>query len=217
MRQIEPARRYGVHKIFGPTIQGEGGMAGTVCHFLRLSGCNMWDGRPETRAASHCPFCDTDFFSHTMMTAEEIGDELLELTNWIYRPSWVTISGGEPALQIDQDLIDVLHRHFEVAVESNGTRALEAKVDYLTVSPKLPMTQTVVRECDSLKLLWPHPNPAINPHAYNSIRAGERYLQPIETGDTEQDDRNIQSAIRELYAMPNWKLGLQTHKMIGVE
>ena len=98
-------RKYSVHNIFGPTIQGEGGMTGTVCHFLRLSGCNMWDGRASTREASMCPFCDTDFFSHTMKTAQAIVEELDSLG----RKGWVTISGGEPALQVDQNLIDALH------------------------------------------------------------------------------------------------------------
>jgi len=216
MKRTEPAQRYGVHKIFGPTIQGEGGMTGTVCHFLRLSGCNMWDGRPETRADSHCPFCDTDFFSHTMMTANEIVEELTSLEQLRY-VEWVTISGGEPALQIDQNLIDTISDYYHVAVETNGTRQLRAEVDYLTVSPKLPMSQTVVRRCDSLKLLWPHPNPLIYPSAYNDIEAEERYLQPIETGDPAKDAINIESAIHCLYTMPGWKLSLQTHKMIGVE
>jgi organic radical activating enzyme len=130
---------------------------------------------------------------------------------------WVTISGGEPALQIDQDLIDAISDYYHVAVETNGTKQLQAEVDYLTVSPKLPMSQTVVRKCDSLKLLWPHPDPLIYPSAYNDIEAKERYLQPIETGDPVKDARNIQSAIDCLYTMPGWKLSLQTHKMIGVE
>ena len=134
-------RKYSVHKIFGPTIQGEGGMTGTVCHFLRLSGCNMWDGRPETRASSRCPFCDTDFFSHTLLTAPEIVARLLELG----RVNWVTVSGGEPALQLDRELVDCLHgAGLKVAVETNGTRPIKAPVDYLTLSPKLPEPLTVM-------------------------------------------------------------------------
>jgi len=214
MKLTKEARRYGVHKIFGPTIQGEGGMTGTVCHFLRLSGCNMWDGRLETRAASHCPFCDTDFFDHLLMSIDQIIAGLDDL-GYV---EWLTISGGEPALQVDQQLMEALHAYdYKVAIETNGTRTLQAEVDYLTVSPKLPFAQTVIRECDSLKLLWPHPNPAITPEAYGGIRAKERYLQPIETGDATQDRLNIQSAVRKLYEIPDWKLSLQTHKMIGVE
>ena len=211
MRLIKPARRYGVHKIFGPTIQGEGGMAGTVSHFVRLSGCNMWDGRPETREASHCPFCDTDFFSHRMLKASEIADELNELN----RSEWVTVSGGEPLLQIDDEFVTTLQDNgYQVAIETNGTRPLDIVVDYLTMSPKRPEPETAIRRCDSLKLLWPHPDPRITPEAFDCIDAGAKYLQPIDSIDYES---NLRSTIEKLYDLRGWRLSLQTHKLIEVE
>jgi len=211
MRLIKPARRYGVHKIFGPTIQGEGGMAGTVSHFVRLSGCNMWDGRPETREASHCPFCDTDFFSHRMLKASEIADELNELN----RSEWVTVSGGEPLLQIDDEFVTTLHDNgYQVAIETNGTKPLDVVVDYVTMSPKRPEPETAIRRCDSLKLLWPHPDPRITPEAFDCIEAGAKYLQPIDSADYES---NLRSAIEKLYDLRGWRLSLQTHKLIEVE
>jgi 7-carboxy-7-deazaguanine synthase len=207
-------RKYSVHKIFGPTIQGEGAMTGTVCHFIRLSGCNMWDGRPETRSASHCPFCDTDFFSHTMMTASEIIAQLAPLN----RKGWVTVSGGEPALQLDQPLVDALHlAGYMVAVETNGTKALKSECDHLTVSPKLARNQTVIERCDTLKLLYPHPNPVIQPELFNDISATDKYLQPIDTGDDSENQLNIDKTIDKLYELEGWKLSLQTHKYLGVE
>jgi 7-carboxy-7-deazaguanine synthase len=212
-------RRYSVHEIFGPTIQGEGTLAGEVCAFLRLSGCNMWDGRPETRAASNCPFCDTDFFSHTMMTADEIVTELARVSQ---RAEWIWVSGGEPALQLDRELIDALHdADYLVAVESNGTREFSGDtrggLDHLTISPKLPFGQTVIREADTLKLLWPHPNPAIRPEAYEDMVVKYRYLQPIDAdGDTVANARNVQSAIEKLYQLQGWRLSLQMHKLVGV-
>lgn len=207
-------RKYSVHQIFGPTIQGEGGMTGTVCHFIRLSGCNMWDGRPQTRGFSQCPFCDTDFFSHTLLTAGEIVGRLRGLG----RVEWITISGGEPALQLDQGLIDALHREgYRVMVETNGTRPLKAQPDYMTLSPKLRYSMTVTRRCDCLKLLWPHPNPMITPEAFEGIDAGERYLQPIDAEDPEINLINTRSALAKLYTMPHWKLSLQTHKFLGID
>jgi len=189
-------------------------MTGTVCHFVRLSGCNMWDGRPMTRPQSSCPFCDTDFFDHTMMTAEEITSALVALGP----VEWVTISGGEPALQLDQTLVDALHgASFKVAVETNGTRLLKTNPDYLTVSPKLPYPQTVIRKCDSLKLLYPHPNPLIRPEHYESIEREDSYLQPIDAEDQIKTNHNIQQTVEKLYTLPNWKLSLQTHKILGVE
>ena len=207
-------RKYSVHNIFGPTIQGEGGMTGTVCHFVRLSGCNMWDGRPETRAASTCPFCDTDFLSHTMMTADNIVEEL----DCLGRKGWVTISGGEPALQVDQNLVDALHSaDYLVAIETNGTKQVKATVDYLTLSPKLPREQTVIEDCDTLKLLYPHPNPLIRPECFDDINARDKYLQPIDTGDANSNLANTRRTIDKLYTLNGWRLSLQTHKYVGVE
>ena len=215
MLTLKPSKRYGVHKIFGPTIQGEGGMAGSVCHFVRLSGCNMWDGRPETRAESQCPFCDTDFFSKTMMTAEQICEELVALG----QVNWITISGGEPALQVDDYLVQTLHSQgWMVAIETNGTRKLKTNlVDHVTVSPKLPVEQTQVKRCHSLKLLYPHPNPLIYPEQYESLDCQERYLQPIDAENEIKTNENIKLTIQKLYTLDHWKLSLQTHKMIGVE
>jgi len=207
-------RKYSVHKIFGPTIQGEGGMTGAVCHFIRLSGCNMWDGRAETRATSQCPFCDTDFLSHTLMTAEQIVEELKTL-GLVY---WVTISGGEPALQVDQPLVDALHdAGYMVAIETNGTKALKAKLDYVTVSPKLPPEQTVLTTCHSLKLVFPHPNPLITPEAFDYICADTRYLQPLDAEEPTATKTNIERVLKQLYKNPQWRMSLQTHKMLGVE
>ena len=207
-------RKYSVHKIFGATIQGEGGMTGTVCHFIRLSGCNMWNGRPETRSESQCPFCDTDFFSHTMMEASAIVDKLASLGD----VDWITISGGEPALQVDTPLIEALHdAGYKVAIETNGTKELKAQVDHVTLSPKLPAERTVITECDSLKLLYPHPNPAVRPENYSNIKATTKYLQPIDAEDTEKTNDNIRLTLDKLYELKDWRLSLQTHKKIGVE
>jgi len=174
----------------------------------------MWDGRQETRSESQCPFCDTDFFSHTMMEAKDIITTLYNLGD----VTWVTISGGEPALQVDSALVDALHdAGYKVAVETNGTRQLNAQVDHVTVSPKLPAEQTVLTECDSLKLLYPHPNPAIRPENYVGINASTRYLQPIDADDPGQSKRNLEMTLAKLYELKDWKLSLQTHKLIGVE
>jgi len=218
---VQPTHKYGVHEIFGPTIQGEGQMAGVPCIFLRFSGCNMWDGRPETREESTCPFCDTDFFSHKMLTIEEILSQIrdLEGDNQI---KWVWISGGEPSLQLDYNLLSSLQVKYDVAVESNGTREFKDDVyfniDHLTISPKLPWEQTVIRRADTLKLLYPHPNPSINPHAFRDFNAESYYLQPIAHDDDDERTRGIgtQSVINKLYDLPGWKLSIQLHKVIGL-
>ena len=135
----------------------------------------MWDGRPETQAASECPFCDTDFYKGDKMSAFEIVEQIKNLPG---RAKWVTLSGGEPALQLAKDasLITALHEAgYLIAIETNGTVELPDGFDHVTLSPKQPPDKTVVLSCDTLKVLYPHPNPLITPHAYDHITAADRY------------------------------------------
>lgn len=181
----------------------------------------MWDGRTETRHESKCPFCDTDFFAHSMLSAASI----LESLDALRTPGaeWIWISGGEPLLQLDGPLANCLHQAgFKLAVETNGTcqfgSGVRESLDHVTVSPKLPYDQTVVRDADTLKLLWPHPNPDIRPENYEGIRASYRYLQPIDVMDDPIQSRlNLDGAIQRLEQLPGWRLGIQLHKIIGVE
>lgn len=207
-------RQYSVKKIFGPTIQGEGSMSGTVCHFIRLAGCNMWDGRPQTKAASACPYCDTDFYRGTLMTAEQIVAELKKLPP----AAWVTVSGGEPLLQFDMALLSALHEaRFRVAVETNGTVAVPPfmKIDHITCSPKVKRHDMKLRFCHDMKVLFPHPNPEILPEKYADFNCRNFYIQPVEgKGVTEE---NTKAAIAECVRLKNWKLSIQIHKILGVE
>jgi len=216
--------RYTVKEIFGTTIQGEGGMTGVPCHFVRLSGCNMWDGRPETREASLCPFCDTDFYKGDKMTAGQINIALIELTTLSARPEWVTVTGGEPMLQLSKsmDLVEHLHRGgWRVAIETNGTVEIPSGVfnegDYLTMSPKLERSQIIAGPVDSVKLLYPHPDPAMTPDAFADYPAQSHYLQPITAATEEQTTHNRQQAVEYVKRNPWWRLSLQTHLITGVQ
>ncbi len=199
-------------------------MTGVPCYFVRMSGCNMWDGRLETRSKSECPFCDTDFYKGEKMTAPEI---VAQIKNKSGKAKWVTISGGEPALQLAKDpsLIKVLQdAGYLVAVETNGTIELPEGIDHVTLSPKQPPSATVIKKCDTLKVLYPHPNHLINPLAYSDILAFERYVQPIEppmfAGQALHDQqwkRNTEKTLEWLYEHPDWKLSAQVHKFLEVE
>lgn len=223
MKLTKAKRQYGVHKIFGSTIQGEGAMAGLPVVFVRFTGCNMWDGRPESREESKCPFCDTDFLHGNMMTIREIIDDINELAET--GVGWVWFSGGEPSLQMDKPLVmAVKQQGYKIGVETNGTREFKqgtlSHVDHLVMSPKLPNAQTKQRWCNSLKVLFPHPNPMIRPEHYSSIRSETRWLQAIDLEDEEKNAENMRLVIERLYQLPKnqeWRLSVQTHKVIGVE
>lgn len=212
---------YIVKKIFGPTIQGEGSLTGTQTLFVRLSGCNMWDGRPETRAASRCPYCDTDFFKGDRTEVEDIVQACLGLAS-PSRCGWVTISGGEPMLQLGLELLQALSKAgYKIAVETNGTKPmgkLARLVDHISLSPKVPLSQVQLEYCDDLKVLFPHPNEAITPQAFSNFPTKRgRYIQPI-NGDNELDLANVAAAMEEANRLGSrWKLSVQVHKPAGLE
>lgn len=209
-------KKYTIKETFGPTIQGEGGMSGIPCHFLRFSGCNMWDGLQAHKAASACPYCDTDFRGGDKLSADEILWRLQLLDGKI---EWVTLSGGEPLLQVDAALIRVLSECYKLAVETNGTiaRPTNKWFDHVTLSPKVPFAELKLKRCDTLKVLYPHPDPQITPEAYASVVATYRCLQPVDTGDAQSTQANIAATVAKLYELPGWRLSLQIHKYIGVK
>lgn len=145
---------YRVKDIFGPTLQGEGLHAGMPCMFLRLSGCNAWDGRAETRAASACPYCDTDFRGGESLDLDEILARM--------RPKnpacGAVLTGGEPLLQADEALLAALGAAFPwVDIETNGTRRCPPRPGNVQIScsPKVIAGQAVVVDPDWWKILIP--------------------------------------------------------------
>ena len=143
------------------TLQGEGVQAGSRAVFLRFAGCNLWSGREQDRATAQCNFCDTDFVGTDgpgggkFASAERLADHVEAVWGEGEERRLVVVTGGEPMLQLDTELIDALHaRGFRVAVESNGTLAATPGIDWLCVSPKAG-TEIVQRSGDELKLVWP--------------------------------------------------------------
>jgi 7-carboxy-7-deazaguanine synthase (Cx14CxxC type) len=205
---------YAVKEIF-LTLQGEGMQAGRRAVFLRLAGCNLWTGREQDRATAQCTFCDTDFVGMDGVNggrypAPALADKVAGL--WIRgeRPL-VVITGGEPMLQLDSALIDALHaRGFEIAVETNGTLPAPAGLDWICVSPKAG-TEVVQRTGDELKLVWPQSG--LDPADLLGWDFRHFLIQPM---DCAEADAARQAAIDYVLAHPEWRLGLQTHKLLGL-
>ena len=198
------------------TLQGEGVQSGSRAVFLRFAGCNLWSGREQDRATAQCNFCDTDFvgtdgegggkFADAEVLAEQVvatwdgGDQRL-----------VVITGGEPMLQLDRELIDALHaRGFRVAVESNGTMPAVDGIDWLCVSPKAG-TDVVQRSGDELKLVWPQQG--VDPATLEEWDFGNFLIQPMDCDDREAA---LDASIRLVMERPRWRLSLQTHKLLGL-
>src|SRR5512139_3806261 len=98
------------------TLQGEGMQAGSRAVFLRFAGCNLWSGREEDRATAQCNFCDTDFVGTDGQGGGKFGDSdaladhVAELWGGGEDYRLVVITGGEPMLQLDEELIEALHQ-----------------------------------------------------------------------------------------------------------
>lgn len=197
------------------TLQGEGVQAGSRAVFLRFAGCNLWSGREQDRATAQCRFCDTDFVGTDgvnggkFRTADALADQVERLWGTGAEQRLVVVTGGEPMLQLDTDLIEALHhRGFRVAVESNGTLPAVAGIDWLCVSPKAG-TEVVQRAGDELKLVWPQEG--IDPAALERWDFGHFLVQPMDG-----PDGSVEAAIALAMARPRWRLSLQAHKVVGL-
>lgn len=199
------------------TLQGEGAQTGRAAVFLRFAGCNLWSGLERDRAQAVCRFCDTDFMGvdgdggGKFATPEELAEHVL--AKWIGASGkpYVVCTGGEPLLQIDEPLIAALHaKGFEVAVESNGTIAAPASLDWICISPKSTAELNQVSG-DELKLVYPQRDAP--PEKFASLHFRHFFLQPL---DDAQREANTAACIAYCLAHPQWRLSLQTHKMTGI-
>ena len=197
---------YKVKEIFGPTIQGEGSASGTSVLFLRLTGCNRWSGRAEDKAKSVCSFCDTDFVGGDVMSAKQIAGKLASLSLTV---KTVVISGGEPLLQVDENLlVELVNAGLVLHLETNGSKALKDLGQYfehVSMSPKQPMAQTKLERCDDVKLLFPWIGPEIDYDNFKYFNSTQMYLQPV----WESDKNKI---LEYIYSHPDLKLSAQLHK-----
>lgn len=201
------------------TLQGEGMHAGRAAVFCRFSGCNLWSGREADRATAVCTFCDTDFVGvgpdgGKFRTATELAEFVK--SRWPagaardLRP-FVVCTGGEPLLQLDDAAVQALHAvGFEVAVETNGTQAAPAGLDWICVSPKASAPLALTRG-DELKLVFPQDK--ARPERFENLAFRHFSLQPMDGPDIEE---NTRAAVEYCLANPRWRLSLQAHKVLGI-
>ncbi len=215
---------YTVKELF-PTLQGEGTHAGRAAVFCRFAGCNLWSGREEDRATAICQFCDTDFVGIDGLgggkyeTAASLAD-VIE-ASWLSTSAgpqqrYVVFTGGEPLLQLDDELIAALHRKsFEVAIETNGTIKVPKGIDWVCVSPKAG-SELIVLQADELKLVIPQNNhlPLEKLMArFEGMDYRNRFLQPMDGPSLKS---NTELAVSLCQKRPLWRLSLQSHKLIGI-
>ena len=207
---------YAVKEIF-LTLQGEGGQAGRPAVFCRFAGCNLWTGREADRAEAVCTFCDTDFVGMDgpgggrFASADDLSNAVEAAWRGGADDRLVVLTGGEPLLQVDPALIAALHaREFQIALETNGTLAAPAGLDWICVSPKADATVVQTRG-QELKLVYPQPG--VDPARFERLDFERFLLQPM---DGPERLANTEAAIAYCLAHPRWRLSVQTHKYIGI-
>ena len=208
---------YAVKEIYY-TLQGEGARAGRAAVFLRFAGCNLWSGLERDRATSVCRFCDTEFVGTDgpgggkFADAEALADAVAG--RWprdrIAQP-YVVCTGGEPLLQLDEALIAALHgRGFEIGIETNGTIQAPRGIEWICVSPKAG-ADLVLTAGQELKLVYPQEGAP--PERFAGLNFDHYFLQPM---DGPQREENTRAATAYCLRHPQWRLSLQTHKLIGI-
>jgi 7-carboxy-7-deazaguanine synthase len=235
---------YKIKEIFY-TLQGEGGQTGRAAVFCRFTGCNLWTGREKDRAKAICQFCDTDFIGTDGLNGGrfKMAADVAAKVNEIWENSvgggvsrgkigmrkdategssfsksvgkkikkYVVCTGGEPALQLDKALIDAFHAlDFEIAIETNGTIALAEGIDWVCVSPKAG-TEIVVKNGSELKLVFPQTG--AEPELFADWTFDNFYIQPM---DSPLQAVHQKMALDFCLQNPQWKLSLQTHKILDI-
>jgi 7-carboxy-7-deazaguanine synthase len=208
---------YTVKEIFY-TLQGEGANTGRAAVFCRFAGCNLWTGRESDRADAICSFCDTDFVGvgpdgGKFASADDLSAvvESRWPTDGDLGKPFVVCTGGEPLLQLDEDLVASLHHHgFEIAVETNGTQLPPDGIDWICVSPKA-RAPLVLTHGDELKLVFPQLG--AEPERFEHLAFDNFFLQPMDGPDVAI---NTRLALEYCLAHPRWRLSLQTHKLLGI-
>jgi len=208
---------YSVKEIYY-TLQGEGAQAGRAAVFLRFAGCNLWSGLEQDRGQAVCRFCDTDFVGTDgpgggkFATAGALARAVF--CQWPRHEAgkpYVVCTGGEPLLQLDKALIAALHDEgFEIGIETNGTLLPPPGIDWICVSPKADAEQRLTHG-DELKLIYPQAG--AEPERYAGQDFRNFFLQPM---DNPTRAANTEAAIRYCLDHPQWRLSLQTHKLIGI-
>ena len=199
------------------TLQGEGFYTGRPTIFVRFSGCNLWSGREKDRNGAICDWCDTDFVGEDGINGGKYSkNEIINIITKLWKKDvlsnpYVVCTGGEPLLQLDENLIKAIHiAGFEIGIETNGTIIPPDGIDWICVSPKAN-ANLILKNGNELKVVYPQYG--MNPRIHEKLKFDHFYIQPMD--GTNQKD-NIRKSEKFVANHPKWKLSLQTHKILGI-
>tara|TARA_X000000368_G_scaffold337772_1_gene275678 strand:+ start:1606 stop:2235 length:630 start_codon:yes stop_codon:yes gene_type:complete len=198
------------------TQQGEGKNTGRDFVFVRFSGCNLWSGKEKNRESAICKFCDTDFYGVNGINGGIYeAKELIEIIKslWVAdtSPISVVLTGGEPLLQLDDELVTEFKKEaIYIAVETNGTLEAPKGIDWICMSPKAG-TEIKLKAGSEIKVIYPQKN--LEPAEFSDLDFKNFFIQPM---DSQELEANVAKSIKFCMDNPKWRLSLQTHKILGI-
>ena len=198
------------------TQQGEGKNTGKNFVFVRFSGCNLWSGKEKNRESAICKFCDTDFYgvdgvNGGIYEAEELVGMIKSLWMADSSPISAVLTGGEPLLQLDDELIQELKKEeIYIAIETNGTLLAPDGIDWICMSPKAG-TEIKLRSGSEIKVVYPQED--LDPEKFSDLDFENFFIQPM---DSKELESNVAKSIKFCMDNPKWRLSLQTHKILGI-
>tara|TARA_B100001123_G_scaffold11535_1_gene13652 strand:- start:3280 stop:3909 length:630 start_codon:yes stop_codon:yes gene_type:complete len=198
------------------TQQGEGKNTGKNFVFVRFSGCNLWSGKEKNRESAICKFCDTDFYgvdgvNGGVYEAKELVRIIKSLWMVDSSPVSAVLTGGEPLLQLDDELIQELKKEdIYIAIETNGTLLAPDGIDWICMSPKAG-TEIKLRSGSEIKVVYPQKD--LDPDRFSNLDFKNFFIQPM---DSKELESNVAKSIKFCMDNPKWRLSLQTHKILGI-
>lgn len=187
-------KKYKLVEIFY-SVQGEGVRVGTPNIFIRFSHCNL-----------SCDFCDTPYND---VNLELDKNQILQYISQ-YSCKNIVLTGGEPTLQIDDELISLFKENsYYLAIESNGIKEIHPGIDFICISPKSKkFTHTYG---DEIKYVLKKGD-KIPPKTGNF----KNYLISPQMNYNSPDMENLNYCVELIKNNPEWRLSIQSHKFMNI-
>jgi len=208
-------KNYSISEVF-LSKQGEGVNTGQTAIFVRFGGCNLKCELKKTELSPGGFNCDTDFMSITKTPFDELKRNIEDLVfkavdKFAERPIWIIFTGGEPMLQLDNQLVDFCKQYCKTAIETNGTFNCDhLGLDWITISPKV--AEHCIKQLSANEVKYVRGE--TQPLPRTLVKADHYLISPAFEGLTltEETLKWCQEIIKDT----KWKLSLQQHKLINI-
>ncbi|GAP98348.1 7-carboxy-7-deazaguanine synthase QueE [Leptolyngbya sp. NIES-2104] len=187
------------------SVQGEGAWTGTSAFFIRLALCDVG-----------CWFCDTkESWSAKRHPQQSIAQLVQSAT--AAKSAIVVITGGEPLMHDLTELTRALHQAKQrLHLETSGAHPFSGEFDWVTLSPKQskPPHESVYAHADELKIVISEAKD-LEWAERESEKVSDRVIRYLQPEWSHKESLNL--IFEYVKRHPEWRISLQTHKLLGVQ